>query len=34
MDRVDGFIAAAIFAAAVGVLHRGLGAAAHGLLLW
>ena len=34
MDRVDGFIAAAIVAAAVGVLHRGLGAAAHGLLLW
>jgi phosphatidate cytidylyltransferase len=34
MDRLDGFIAAAIVAAAVGVLHRGLGAAAHGLLLW
>lgn len=34
MDRLDGFIAAAALAAAVGTLHAGPGAAARGLLVW
>jgi phosphatidate cytidylyltransferase len=34
MDRLDGFIFAAIFAALVGALHKGAVAAAHGLLVW
>jgi phosphatidate cytidylyltransferase len=34
MDRLDGFIAAAIFAAAVGVMRAGLPHAAKGLLQW
>lgn len=34
MDRLDGFIAAAVLAAAIGVLRANLGSAAHGLLLW
>lgn len=34
MDRLDGFIAAAVFAAAFGILRANLGSAAHGLLLW
>ncbi len=34
MDRLDGFIAAAIFAAAVGALRAGLPHAAKGLLQW
>lgn len=34
MDRLDGFIAAATFAAAFGILSANLGSAARGLLLW
>lgn len=34
MDRLDGFIFASAFAAAVGTLHKGAVAAAHGLLVW
>jgi len=34
MDRLDGFIAAAVLAAAIGILRADLGSAAHGLLLW
>lgn len=34
MDRLDGFIAAAALAAAVGTLHAGSDSAARGLLLW
>lgn len=34
MDRLDGFIFAAIFAALVGSAHKGAVAAAHGLLIW
>lgn len=34
MDRLDGFIFAAVFAAAAGTLHKGVVAAAHGLLVW
>ncbi|HLJ71224.1 MAG TPA: phosphatidate cytidylyltransferase [Roseiarcus sp.] len=34
MDRLDGFIAAAIFAALFGVARGGLAHAARGLLLW
>ena len=34
MDRLDGFIFAAIFAALVGSAHKGAVAAAHGLLVW
>ena len=34
MDRLDGFIFAAVFAAVVGALHKGSVAAAHGLLVW
>jgi phosphatidate cytidylyltransferase len=34
MDRLDGFIAASLVAALVGILRGGLDAAAQGLLLW
>jgi phosphatidate cytidylyltransferase len=34
MDRLDGFIAAAIFAAILGAAHKGAAQAAEGLLLW
>jgi phosphatidate cytidylyltransferase len=34
MDRLDGFLAAAVVAAAIGVAHGGLEAAARGLLVW
>jgi phosphatidate cytidylyltransferase len=34
MDRIDGFIAAAIFALLIGIAHRGVGAPATGLLQW
>jgi len=34
MDRLDGFIFAAVFAAIVGAAHKGAVAAAHGLLVW
>ena len=34
MDRLDGFIFAAVFAAIAGTLHKGALAAAHGLLVW
>ena len=34
MDRLDGFIAAAVFAAIFGTLHAGAAAAAHGLFVW
>jgi len=34
MDRLDGFLAAAVAAAALGVLRGGLHAPAQGLLIW
>jgi phosphatidate cytidylyltransferase len=34
MDRLDGFIAAAVFAAAVGAARGGFVHAAKGLLQW
>jgi phosphatidate cytidylyltransferase len=34
MDRLDGFMAAAIFAALIGLMHGGADQAARGLLLW
>jgi phosphatidate cytidylyltransferase len=34
MDRLDGFITAALFAALFGTLHAGAAAAAHGLFVW
>jgi phosphatidate cytidylyltransferase len=34
MDRVDGFIAAATFAAVLGVICADMDTAARGLLLW
>jgi phosphatidate cytidylyltransferase len=34
MDRLDGFLVAALAALIIGVLHRGMAAPAHGLLLW
>lgn len=34
MDRLDGFLAAAAFAAAFGIARSNLGSAAQGLLLW
>ncbi len=34
MDRLDGFITAALFAAVFGALHAGAAAAAHGLFVW
>jgi phosphatidate cytidylyltransferase len=34
MDRLDGFLVAALAALIIGILHRGMAAPAHGLLLW
>jgi phosphatidate cytidylyltransferase len=34
MDRLDGFVAAALAAALIGVLHQSATAAARGLLIW
>ena len=34
MDRLDGFLAAASFAAAFGTMKAGAAAAAHGLFIW
>jgi phosphatidate cytidylyltransferase len=34
MDRLDGFITAALFAAVFGTIHAGAPAAAHGLFVW
>lgn len=34
MDRLDGYLAAALVALLIGALHRGTGAAAQGLLVW
>ena len=34
MDRLDGFVAAAVFAAVIGLLHGGVDQAARGLLVW
>lgn len=34
MDRLDGFVAAAVAAAIVGTVHGGLSAPARGLMLW
>jgi phosphatidate cytidylyltransferase len=34
MDRLDGFLAAALVAAAIGIMRASPGSAAHGLLLW
>ena len=34
MDRLDGFVAAAVVAAAVGLARGGLSAPSRGLLIW
>jgi phosphatidate cytidylyltransferase len=34
MDRLDGYVAAALIALLIGALHRGTGAAGQGLLVW
>ena len=34
MDRLDGFLAAAVLAAVIGVARGGMDAAARGLLVW
>jgi hypothetical protein len=34
MDRLDGFVAAALLALLIGSLHQGTAAAAQGLLVW
>jgi phosphatidate cytidylyltransferase len=34
MDRLDGFIAAVLAAAVIGLAHGGLGAPARGLMIW
>ena len=34
MDRLDGFLAAAVVAAVIGVVRGGLEAPARGLLVW
>lgn len=34
MDRLDGYVVAALIALLIGVLHRGTAAAAQGLLVW
>jgi phosphatidate cytidylyltransferase len=34
MDRLDGFLVAALAALIIGILHQGTDAPAHGLLLW
>jgi phosphatidate cytidylyltransferase len=34
MDRIDGFVAAAVVACAIGLVRGGIEAPAHGLLVW
>jgi phosphatidate cytidylyltransferase len=34
MDRLDGFMAAAVLAALIGLMHGGADQAARGLLVW
>src|SRR5262249_30348395 len=34
MDRLDGFVAAAVVAAVIGLIHGGVSAPARGLLVW
>ena len=34
MDRLDGFVAAAVLAACIGVARGGIEAPARGLLIW
>jgi phosphatidate cytidylyltransferase len=34
MDRLDGFLVAALAAALIGILHDGAAAPARGLLVW
>jgi phosphatidate cytidylyltransferase len=34
MDRLDGFVAAVVAATLIGLLHRGFGSPAHGLMVW
>lgn len=34
MDRLDGFLVAALAALLIGILHQGMAAPAHGLLVW
>jgi phosphatidate cytidylyltransferase len=34
MDRLDGFLVAALAAALIGILHQGTMAPARGLLVW
>jgi phosphatidate cytidylyltransferase len=34
MDRLDGFVAAAVLACLIGLAHGGMDAPARGLLIW
>jgi phosphatidate cytidylyltransferase len=34
MDRLDGFVVAAVAAAIIGTIHGGLAAPARGLMVW
>jgi phosphatidate cytidylyltransferase len=34
MDRLDGFVAAAVFATLIGLIHGGVDEPARGLLVW
>jgi phosphatidate cytidylyltransferase len=34
MDRVDGFVAAALAATLIGLVHGGIAAPARGLMIW
>jgi phosphatidate cytidylyltransferase len=34
MDRLDGFVAAAVLACLIGLAHGGIHAPARGLLIW
>ncbi len=34
MDRLDGFVAAAVLACVIGLAHGGIDAPARGLLIW
>jgi phosphatidate cytidylyltransferase len=34
MDRLDGFLVAALAALIIGMLHQGIAAPARGLLVW
>jgi phosphatidate cytidylyltransferase len=34
MDRLDGFIVAALAALLIGIVHQGIAAPARGLLVW